>query len=601
MSRSTAAASTSAGVVLGVLIFTAWRLWYTKKRGRRLSVRYLLDASDECNGKVLDLRQEDSFEKARVRGSHNIPVASLWGDNRWYELPEQHEPLIVLIPEDGAPDRGMTCDSLAKEIKSRRAEGATATLVFDESLLDAARETGLLLEGGGVAEESERPVSPSDGPGDRESPTPSRTLFTPSPFLTRAAPAIEPHLRHAWLPLTCIDIGCGAGRDAVWLARRGWKVTAMDCWDQVLQKAARLSRTYGVADRVEVVRGKVKNTGEIHLSVQPEGAKQDPAPSAVDGPDAPEDAGGLAGASESGEQVAAGAVPVGEQRIITPLTPASGYGAFTLVVAIRFLERSAFDTLARLVDPRGGYILLSTFIEEERETMAENGGKITMLGPIAGKVCAARQQRLQPQGSPLATPASSFGPVPDAALFLQKSPLEPTPEAPAPGTGNTSADSTAPDGKSSSPANGFPLHSSTFSEDSSSGHDGDGDVFGGAAGDVRSGGRAAMWGGVSGATSGSVRDFTASRAASSSRRLAERRQSGLGFAHYGGDQGEFLSVTNAAAPAASSSSSVALPCRDAQRLTSVVLAQPRRAPKMDTTSKGAIFSRRSSARLPMPR
>lgn len=38
------------------------------------------------------------------------------------------------------------------------------------------------------------------------------------------------------------------------------------------------------------------------------------------------------------------------------------------MVAIRFLERSAFDTLARLVDPRGGYILLSTFIEEERET-----------------------------------------------------------------------------------------------------------------------------------------------------------------------------------------------------------------------------------------
>ncbi|CAN0537472.1 unnamed protein product, partial [Ectocarpus sp. 12 AP-2014] len=75
------------------------------------------------------------------------------------------------------------------------------------------------------------------------------TLFTPSPFLTRAAAVIEPHLRHAWLPLTCIDIGCGAGRDAVWLAKRGWRVTAMDCWNQALQKAAQLARRNGVSER----------------------------------------------------------------------------------------------------------------------------------------------------------------------------------------------------------------------------------------------------------------------------------------------------------------------------------------------------------------
>lgn len=37
------------------------------------------------------------------------------------------------------------------------------------------------------------------------------------------------------------------------------------------------------------------------------------------------------------------------------------------MVTVRFLERAAFETLARLVDPRGGYLLLSTFIEEEEE------------------------------------------------------------------------------------------------------------------------------------------------------------------------------------------------------------------------------------------
>lgn len=67
-----------------------------------------------------------------------------------YELPEQHEPLIVLLPEEGAPDRGLTADSLAREVRGRRAEGATATLVFDQALLDAARQSGLIVEGDGA-------------------------------------------------------------------------------------------------------------------------------------------------------------------------------------------------------------------------------------------------------------------------------------------------------------------------------------------------------------------------------------------------------------------------------------------------------------------
>lgn len=59
----------------------------------------------------------------------------------------------MLLPENRATDEdgpkpGSNSMSLADEIKSRRAEGCTATLVFDRALLKTAREEGLLVEAG---------------------------------------------------------------------------------------------------------------------------------------------------------------------------------------------------------------------------------------------------------------------------------------------------------------------------------------------------------------------------------------------------------------------------------------------------------------------
>ncbi|HEY8300849.1 MAG TPA: methyltransferase domain-containing protein, partial [Jatrophihabitans sp.] len=38
-------------------------------------------------------------------------------------------------------------------------------------------------------------------------------------------------------PGAALDIGCGEGGDAVWLAQRGWTVTAVDVSDVVIDKA----------------------------------------------------------------------------------------------------------------------------------------------------------------------------------------------------------------------------------------------------------------------------------------------------------------------------------------------------------------------------
>jgi SAM-dependent methyltransferase len=58
-------------------------------------------------------------------------------------------------------------------------------------------------------------------------------LWTPAPFLEACAP----HLR----PGRALDLACGAGRDAVWLASLGWRVTAVDVLPDALQRGRDLA------------------------------------------------------------------------------------------------------------------------------------------------------------------------------------------------------------------------------------------------------------------------------------------------------------------------------------------------------------------------
>jgi 2-polyprenyl-3-methyl-5-hydroxy-6-metoxy-1,4-benzoquinol methylase len=61
----------------------------------------------------------------------------------------------------------------------------------------------------------------------------------------RANQFVEAHLAELE-PGTAIDVGAGEGRNAVWLASRGWKVTAVDFSRVGLDKADRLAAEHGV-------------------------------------------------------------------------------------------------------------------------------------------------------------------------------------------------------------------------------------------------------------------------------------------------------------------------------------------------------------------
>ena len=64
----------------------------------------------------------------------------------------------------------------------------------------------------------------------------------PNPLLVREAGPLPPG--------TALDLGCGEGGDAIWLASQGWQVTAVDVSDTALRRGADHARDAGVAAKI---------------------------------------------------------------------------------------------------------------------------------------------------------------------------------------------------------------------------------------------------------------------------------------------------------------------------------------------------------------
>jgi SAM-dependent methyltransferase len=55
-------------------------------------------------------------------------------------------------------------------------------------------------------------------------------------------------------PGRALDLGCGEGADAVWLAEHGWDVVAVDISETALGRAKEAAAIRGVSDRIEFVQ-----------------------------------------------------------------------------------------------------------------------------------------------------------------------------------------------------------------------------------------------------------------------------------------------------------------------------------------------------------
>ena len=147
---------------------------------------------------VLDVRSEGEYQRGHAPGSVNIPAEEL--PARMHELPPKGETLLV----------------------------------YHGNREQCARVVGLLRERGYEAMGVEMAAGELTETG------------AGSAQLWRVSPLLEEALAVARAGMKVVDLGCGSGREAVWLAKRGFAVCGVDLLPDALAKGMELARRSGV-------------------------------------------------------------------------------------------------------------------------------------------------------------------------------------------------------------------------------------------------------------------------------------------------------------------------------------------------------------------
>ncbi|MFE4642110.1 class I SAM-dependent methyltransferase [Streptomyces sp. NPDC056652] len=103
------------------------------------------------------------------------------------------------------------------------------------------------------------PAATADDAGDQGAAGEGAEQFWERHYRTRRDwdARVNPLLAETAAPLspgTALDLGCGAGGDTIWLAQRGWYVTAVDISATALERIRERAHDLGVADRVATER-----------------------------------------------------------------------------------------------------------------------------------------------------------------------------------------------------------------------------------------------------------------------------------------------------------------------------------------------------------
>lgn len=222
---------------------------------------------------ILDVRDRAAYEKLHRSGAVNIPLEEL--NRRMHELPARHAPLLIFDMDD-----------------SRANAAAERIRTGDRKVSDVVSGQCWLIQG-----------PTASGPSmDR--------LWSPHAIVQEAVD----HARRNWGALEgrrALDVACGSGRDAVYLALCGFDVEGWDILPDALERCDELA---------------ARNRAKVRTSRHDLEA---------------------------------------EGTIVEP-------NLFDLIACVNFLHRPLLPQLAAAVRP-GGFIAYETFVEPQRERFGKPG------------------------------------------------------------------------------------------------------------------------------------------------------------------------------------------------------------------------------------
>jgi tellurite methyltransferase len=167
----------------------------------------VFDLEGEPDPLILDVREEAAFALGHLPGSGHLPEGD-WLARR-SELPPRDRAVLVVA---ATPARSHDAALRLGAMGYSRAHALDVPIESLAATLDTA---------------------------------PARPLWRPAPALVRA---IDRH--GARIPSGPVaDLACGSGRDAVWLAQRGFDVEAWDHAPEALERARQLAAACGVSLR----------------------------------------------------------------------------------------------------------------------------------------------------------------------------------------------------------------------------------------------------------------------------------------------------------------------------------------------------------------